>query len=405
MGNKNQAHADGQPAENADEGRDSSSATQQDGGDFDVDSVNSIDDYEAAAEIAMRPAADLAEVDKKLSAEDEEKSFVDPDDEEEAADPDEGDDDDETDGDDASGDSDSDDAGDEGDDSGEQDDSSKDDDGDDDDDKDDGDDDEANARDDSGKPKRRYRLQSDDPVEQRAFDLKRRNRDLSMRECIERAEKELGVAQGETETDADGNTRQTDSEQDDGLPKTAAEAEAEIDRLSEEAQKAYGEELDFEKGAQLQARINKLNRLVGKLQLAEVEQGRTSAVERDQAYRDAERKAVDLYDFVTDPKHPGVKLMEDINERLRDAGDPLYDSPEKPLRIAQMAARELGIAPKGKTRKGGEKTPGKPPRGKAPVQPASGNARTNPTTNAGALEDQVEKINSPDDWDKMIYGT
>lgn len=392
MGNKIQAHAEGRPTQEAAEERDSSAVNEQDGGQFDVDGVSSIDDYETAAEIAMNPAPDMAEGDKKLSAEDEEVSFVDPDDEEEP-DPDA----EEEEGDDAS---------DESADSGSEDESGDQDDGDGDDDdgeEEEDDDSEAQARDDSDaddKPKRRYRLQSDDLVEQRAFDLKRRNRDLSMRECIERAEKEL-------EVDAQGEPRPNpESEQDDGMPRTVAEAEAEIDRLSDEAKKAYGEDLDFEKGAELQARINKLNRLVGKLQLSEMEQGRNQASARDQAYRDAERKAVELYDFVTDPKHPGIKLMEDINERLRDAGDPLYDDPEKPLRIAQMAARELGIAPKGKTRKQtGVKSPGKAPRGKPTVQPVSGNARTNPKTNAGQLDEAVESINSPDDWDRMIYGT
>lgn len=95
--------------------------------------------------------------------------------------------------------------------------------------------------------------------------------------------------------------------------------------------------------------------------------------------------------------------MEEIDRQLKENGDPLFHSADKPLRIAQMVAKEFGHAPKGKTVKQPAKpTEGKPPKKKSPVQPASGNARTVPTDTTREAEKQLENVKSIYDFEELV---
>ena len=73
--------------------------------------------------------------------------------------------------------------------------------------------------------------------------------------------------------------------------------------------------------------------------------------------------------------------MIEIEGALEETGDPLFDDPNKPLRIAQMVANEMHIAPR---KKGAAPAPA-PAAPAAPAQkkgilPAGG-SRTVPATN------------------------
>lgn len=243
---------------------------------------------------------------------------------------------------------------------------------------------------------KRYRLRSDDPVELRAMELKSRNRDMSLEEALERAKKELGK-----DNEASGD--EADAEVNAELPDTVEATETEIDRLNKEHTAAMRDDLDFEKADELNAQIRKLERHIGDLKLAKLQEESRQASAFTEKLEASKTKAIELYDFVT-KDGPEVARMEEIDRQLKEAGDSLYESPEKPLRIAQMVARELNIAPRGKQVKA-PATPasGSPPRKKVPVQPASASKRSQtPENNTGQqLDEQLEKITSPMDWEEM----
>jgi len=243
---------------------------------------------------------------------------------------------------------------------------------------------------------KRFRLRSDDPVEQRAMELKRRNKDMTLKEALSRAETELGVNDQSDESgdDADSDTG--------SLPKTVKDAETEIERLLQERSKAIREDLDFDKGDEIDTEIRKLERHIGDLKLGEIKSESQTRAQFNEKLDQSKAKAVELYDFVT-KDGPEIARMEEIDQILKDSGDPLYDSPDKPLRLAQMVAREMGIAPKGKTvKKPAVVKPGQPPRKKSPVQPASASARTAPTSSKGQLDERIESINDPLDWEAAM---
>ncbi len=60
----------------------------------------------------------------------------------------------------------------------------------------------------------------------------------------------------------------------------------------------------------------------------------------------SQSRAEALYEFARDANSPGGKRMLEIDATLRANNDPLYCDPNKPLIIAQMVAKEMGIAPK-----------------------------------------------------------
>jgi hypothetical protein len=251
----------------------------------------------------------------------------------------------------------------------------------------------------------RFRLRSNDLIEKEAFNLKGRNRDMPIEECLERAKAKL-LREGKITAEESTNAEYTSGDSPNGMPATLDATEAEIARLTNLADEAYNDDLDFTKGKEYQAEVNKLHRHVGTLQLREFEQRQATQQqeisERQQTYRESESMARDLYDFTNDPNHAGYQRMGEIDARLKAANDPRFTDPNKPLLITQMAAAELGIAPKGKSKKPADKIAGKPPQTTAPVQPAGGNSRTQTQSNKEQLDGVIDGIKTMEDFEKFF---
>lgn len=107
-----------------------------------------------------------------------------------------------------------------------------------------------------------------------------------------------------------------------------------------------------------------------------------------------------LYPEATNSDSALYKRMEEIDADLEANGDPLFLSPDKPLRIAQMAARELNIAPKAKAGPAATQPPARQqPRMTAPLKAAGVRAAApNPTSQ---LEQQIDAVNSPEKYEEL----
>lgn len=240
---------------------------------------------------------------------------------------------------------------------------------------------------------KRYRLRTEDPVEQRALDLRRNNRDMSLQEALDRAKAELG--------DDDATGEDADAEED-SLPETVEATEREVEKLLNERNNALHEDLDFEKVTQLDQEIRKLDQHIGDLKLRAVQDQAKSEAEFRDNLEASKVKAVELYPFVT---KEGVETarMEEIDATLKESNDPLYSDPNKPLILAQMVAKEMHIPPKGKTvKKPTAPAKGNPPKKKAPIQQASATAQTQPKNNEGQLDERIDAINSPMDFEDAM---
>lgn len=248
---------------------------------------------------------------------------------------------------------------------------------------------------------KRFRVQAADPVEARALELRKRNRDLSLEECLTRAKAELGVSTQQEDPDAPK------------LPQSLDEARTALNDLRARRKKALGEDMDFATAAQLDEEIETLRDHMEDLrdrETTEAQSHRAAFIERVEA---SKTRAVELYADVAVADSALCQRMVQIDQDLQDNDDPLYFSPDKPLKLAQMAAADLGIAPKSTKAAPAPAAPA--PKAEAlrhaapkpaPVVPASGNARTTSTTQpkAGQLEAEIDRVNDVGDYKSLVKG-
>lgn len=217
--------------------------------------------------------------------------------------------------------------------------------------------------------KARITPREDDQVGRLALSYQRRNRDWSLEDAIAAARKQLGLDKpAEQKPAADPNK-----------PETIDATTARIADLRAQRRTATTS-LEFEKVAELNDQLEDLILHKSNLERAgeREQQAQLTRYERD--FASSERQAAELYPSAGDPNSAFAKRMIEIENTLEETQDPLYNEPEKPLRIAQMVAREMNIAP----RKKGAPAPAKP--ATPPAQPAGqkkgvlpgGGSRTTP---------------------------
>lgn len=236
------------------------------------------------------------------------------------------------------------------------------------------------------------RLAQDDKVGRQAAALMKRNRDMGMEEAVAKARQMLGIkAPAEAAPTPETPTPASD------LPQTIEAVDTELDRLDADREKALVE-LRFEDVAKIDRTTRKLDR--HRLQLKEDGQRQQAeqAASYDRQFQASEARATELYAFASDPNSPGGKRMLEIEADLKANGDPLYNSPDKPLRVAQMVAAEMAIAPR---KKGAPAAPAKPaaPVAAAPkkgIIPTGGSRTTPPTqTPESVVTSKVAEVKNP----------
>ncbi len=239
----------------------------------------------------------------------------------------------------------------------------------------------------------RLRLAEDDKVGRLAASFMKRNKDMPMTEAVARAQKQLGVTtEKATETEAAAKPKSD-------LPATVEDVDSELAKIEAEREKALVD-LRFEDVAKFDRSLRQLDRHRMTLE----REGERNLAKQESAYNTAftnsEARAIELFEFAGKPDSEGYKKMAELDAFYKETNDPLYASPDKPLKIAQMVAAELGIAPK---RKGSAVTPAKAaapavitPAPKKQILPGGGSRTTpqviNPTI---AVAEEVGKIANP----------
>lgn len=231
------------------------------------------------------------------------------------------------------------------------------------------------------------RLAQDDKVGRLAASFIKRNRDMPMEEAINRAKAQLGI---KPEKEGAKETEQPPVNPD--MPQTIEGVKTKVADLRAQRKKAQTE-LNFELVNDLTDQIEDLHNHSFELQRRDEKQQVAAATAYDRQFSASEGRAVELYEFAGDPKSVGGKRMAEIDSDLEKNGDPLFNSPDKPLKIAQMVAAELSIAPR---RKG---APVAPAKAAAPVVPPQkkqvipgGDSRTTPppVNQPSAIDAQIK---------------
>ena len=249
---------------------------------------------------------------------------------------------------------------------------------------------------------KQFRVRGKDNVEERALELKKRNRDLSLRECMDRAEKEV-LGDSASTTKAEPAI--------DGFPQTVEAAQEKLKELRAEKSKAMRVELDLAKADDLDLEMDKLrDHMVALKDKAQVDAAKAADEETRgkqqyfQEFNASQSKASSLYNFLSDDKSAGFARAREIDQQLEANGDPTHWSPNKPLIIAQMVAAELRIAPKSASTP--VKSPAVATKPTVPQKPSSvigsGGSRTvAQSTQTGQQLDQIKSISSLEDLRKL----
>ena len=189
-----------------------------------------------------------------------------------------------------------------------------------------------------------------------------RNRDWTLDQAMDAARNKLGIKTQQETAQPEATTPATPS-----LPTTPQEVDAAIKQLRADRAKAQTE-LRFE---DVEAASNKIEDLLYHKVTLERQADQRAVQERttyDATFQSSEKRAIELYPDAANAESEFGKRMIEIEQALEETADPLFHDPNKPLIIAQMAARDLRVPPR---RKGAPAAPAKPA---APVatQPKKG---------------------------------
>lgn len=230
------------------------------------------------------------------------------------------------------------------------------------------------------------RLADNDDVGRLAASFKKRNRDWTLEQSLEAAKKQLGI---KAEAPDGAPPAKPKSE----FPETIEAVDTAENELLEKRAKLFTE-LNFEEVQKIDVALRKLDRHRQTLERDLEHQKGQQVTDYQNAYKASEARAADLYPFSVDPESPAAKRMVEIETTLKENGDPLYNSPDKPLRIAQMVAAEMKIAPR---QKGAPVAPAKPatpvtPAPKKGVLPGGNSRTTQPVSVQPAIDTEINGI-------------
>lgn len=235
----------------------------------------------------------------------------------------------------------------------------------------------------------RFRIRAKDEVEAEALALRKRHPDLSLKDCIAKAEMILGV-QVEPEKSVEAETQ----------GETVESVNSQIEELRKLRKEATSE-MEFDTVSELTDKIDDLRDKRDELKVfesqvkAEFESKEQKSF--DAEYAKSERLTVTYYPETTNAQSPMVKRMVEIDAQMRDLGDPLYHSPDKPFLLAKAAARDLGVI---MTK---PDTAAKVSRSsKSPIQPVAGNRGTTSTNTAKRAEEVISGIKTSDDYERIV---
>lgn len=237
----------------------------------------------------------------------------------------------------------------------------------------------------------RFRIRAKDDVEAEALALRKRHPDWSLEKCIASAKDILGVQPESGEQNQDA-TQQAE---------TSESIEAQLKELRQKHKEATTA-LEFEAAADIFEQIEALRDKQVVVRISEMqEQSRAEqrqAEEFDRKWDESNRKAVTFYPAANNPDSALYKKIAELDQRMKELGDDLFNDPEKPFILAKEAARILKIPMADpKAAKAFKSTSPK-----SPIEPASGNARTAPANPTKRMNEELDSLDSLDAFEAHV---
>jgi len=278
----------------------------------------------------------------------------------------------------------------------------------------------------AAKRESQFRLRPEEKLDAEAFRIFKAAQSaqapVSMSEALGLARNHLGIPDTQPNTASDDIVA-TDQEAEDSEDSvfdgiTQDEAKQNLRDLRMDQNRAMRDG-DLDEAADIGERIIDAEELIDVLGERESEAMEVATSERSRQFENSHTKAVETFpDFAKEDTEFFAKCRE-IDEALETTDDPRYYDANKPLLVAQMAARELNVAPfiAGQepviAKAAAVQNPSTPPQQStspqpartekpAPLPSASGASRTGGTTGASKdLQQKIADIANPEDFAKM----
>lgn len=240
------------------------------------------------------------------------------------------------------------------------------------------------------------KLRPQNQLEMETLQFKKRNVDWTWQQAEDAARGKLGI---KTDVETPVNETVTTAPS----LETVAGVDARIQELEAAHAEAMGVTFDLEKAGEIQREILRLNRIATKLELVE-ESARESKeqsarAEFDQKWENSSARANTDYPALLNPLSPLAMRVWQIDRTLKEQGNELFSDPEKLIKIAKMAADELGPDSTGRGVVAKSTPPSVQPSLPKPVlTPASGNARTTHVSSTA----QPIVLKSVEDYENLI---
>lgn len=269
-----------------------------------------------------------------------------------------------------------------------------------------------------------YRLRPANDVDEEALRLIKAARaageELSLEDGLALAKRKMGIADPFATQAAKTPDAANDGDDADPFDNDAdILGDLTIDQITERAAELQEEELSaFEdmnmgKVRAVRKELADLNALKEVAIRSEQTKSQQAAVQFDAQFDSAVSKAGSLFpDFMNEGTEFYARCRE-VDDLLKQTNDPRYQESGKPLMIAQMVAKEMGVLPTAATRgaKLSTAAQAQPTRQSVAITPkparvemtalpnASGASRTQTPANASTIADRVEKIHNTEDWE------
>ncbi len=185
-------------------------------------------------------------------------------------------------------------------------------------------------------------------------------------------------------------------------PETSQSVSARIKELEAQAKEA-ATALNFDEAEDFRALANDLRDKLIDLKLSEREAAKEAESKQEREfytkYEASEQKTLQFYPDAGKADSQLAKEMAALDAQMKELGDPLYYSENKPFILAQQAAVKLGIP---MTKPGTATKPASKSVQHRPMQPASGNARTTTTDATKQLSEAIDGVNTVAEYEKLV---
>ena len=241
--------------------------------------------------------------------------------------------------------------------------------------------------------KARLKLREDDEIGRLAIAFQKRDPNLTLQQAVAKAQEQLG------------ETQPPEAEATPGMPATVEETDAAIAEARAERKKA-STAMDFEAADGKNVEIENLIQHRFNLQRQTEITAANEEATYERTFTVAERRATDLYPAAGDPNSALGKEMLRIEAEMKANKDPVYRDPEKPIIIAQMAAKTLRIAPRSKTAPAPAKAVVPAPVAPGPkknVIPSGSSSTAKPQPGQlNPIDTAIRQIKGPQDLNKVL---